>query len=117
MSGMAVHKVLNVCPYFADSVYMRISDGLSIFSMPTAGSVRERAGIMVWPVYNDSRIMPAKGVTRHLENPIPFIKPTPDEHARAASLIDAPQPLYARNAHIHKNMQIAIPGTFFDAIA
>jgi hypothetical protein len=103
--------------FFADNGYMRISDGLSIISLPQASAKPART-VMVWPVYDDSRITPVKGVARRLENNIQYIKPTPDEHARLLSHIqDNPEPLYTRTAYIQKSISIAIPGTFFDAIA
>lgn len=97
---------------------MRISEGLSLFSLPSAVSSQPKSTMMVWPVYDDTRITPIKGIARRLENNVQYVKPTPDEHARLLSQIhDNKEPLYTNNAFIQKNMQYTIPGTFFDAIA
>ncbi|MEJ5361067.1 MAG: hypothetical protein WBK20_09390 [Spirochaetota bacterium] len=95
---------------------MRISDGLSIITLPQT-SVKPARTVMVWPVYDDSRITPVKGVARRLENNIQYIKPTPDEHARLLMQVqENPEPLYNNTARIQKSMSQVIPGTFFDAI-
>ena len=94
---------------------MRISDGLSIITLPQTVAKPART-MMVWPVYDDNPITPVKGVARRLENNIQYIKPTPDEHARLLSQVqENPQPLYNNTAHIQKSISV-IPGTFFDAI-
>jgi len=99
-----------------DNRYMRISDGLSIITLPQTVAKPART-VMVWPVYDDNRITPVKGVARRLENNIQYIKPTPDEHARLLSQVqENPQPLYTNTAHIQKSISAVIPGTFFDAI-
>ncbi|MCX8123815.1 MAG: hypothetical protein N3F66_06585 [Spirochaetes bacterium] len=96
---------------------MRISDGLSIITLPQTHTKPART-VMVWPVYDDLRITPVKGVARRLENNIQYIKPTPDEHARLLSQVkENPQPLYTGTAHLQKSISVVIPGTFFDAIA
>jgi len=96
---------------------MRISDGLSIITLPQT-PVKPARTVMVWPVYDDSRITPVKGVARRLENNIQYIKPTPDEHARLLSQVkENPEPLYTSKAHIQKSISVVTPGTFFDAIA
>lgn len=95
---------------------MRISDGLSIITLPQMLAKPART-VIVWPVYDDSRITPVKGVARRLENNIQYIKPTPDEHARLLSHVkENPEPLYTNTAHIQKSISAVIPGTFFDAI-
>lgn len=95
---------------------MRISDGLSIITLPQTLAKPART-LMMWPVYDDLSIMPVKGVARRLENNIQYIKPTPDEHARLLSQIkENPGPLYTNTAHIQKSISAVIPGTFFDAI-
>ncbi len=96
---------------------MRISEGLSIISLPHTPAKPSRT-VMVWPVYDDLPITPVKGVARRLENNIQYIKPTPDEHARLLSQVkENPEPLYTSKAHIHKSIPVVAPGTFFDAIA
>ncbi|MGQ9842623.1 MAG: hypothetical protein ACUVRK_03570 [Spirochaetota bacterium] len=95
---------------------MRISDGLSIITLPQTLAKHQRT-LMMWPVYDDSSITPVKGVARRLENNIQYIKPTPDEHARLLSnLKENPEPLYTNTAHIQKSILAFIPGTFFDAV-
>ncbi len=96
---------------------MRISDGLSVISLPKTTAQPART-VMVWPVYDDRRITPVKGVARRLENNIQYIKPTPDDHARLLSQVkENPEPLYTSSARIHKSNSFVTPGTFFDAIA
>lgn len=96
---------------------MRISDGLSVITLPQTIDKPART-VMVWPVYDDNRITPVKGVARRLENNIQYIKPTPDEHARLLSQAqDNPEPLYTSTARIQKSVQFVSPGSFFDAIA
>ncbi len=97
---------------------MKISSGLSEFTIPSHLKARQAEKVYVWPVYGEGKINKIHGVTRRMSNDITYAKPTPEDHVKLLGLKESREALYSSSGSFNsKHTTHVKPGSFFDAFA